>query len=214
MGQKVNPHGFRVGVIKDWDSRWFFPDNYKGHLHEDLRIRKAIKSRFSHAGVARIEIERAARRVKITIHTARPGIIIGKKGSEIESLRQEMQKLSDKQAVINIEEVKRPDLNAQLVAENVAGQLMRRISFRRAMKKTMQSVMKAGALGVKIYCGGRLGGSEMARREWVREGRVPLHTLRADIDYGFAQAATKYGIIGVKVWVFRGEVFNKDAKSA
>lgn len=212
MGQKTHPLGFRLGVIRDWDSRWFFPTNYKTHLHEDLKIRGLIKKRFNHAGVSRTEIERAARRVKITIHTARPGIIIGKKGSEIETLRNELQTMTGKQVVLNIEEVKRADMCAQLVAENVAGQLMRRISFRRAMKKTLQSVMKAGALGCKIHCGGRLGGAEIARSEWAREGRVPLHTLRADIDYGFAEGSTKYGQIGVKVWIFRGEIFDKDTK--
>jgi small subunit ribosomal protein S3 len=212
MGQKTHPLGFRLGVIRDWDSRWFFPTGYKTHLHEDLKIRGLIKKRFNHAGVSRTEIERAARRVKITIHTARPGIIIGKKGSEIETLRNELQTMTGKQVVLNIEEVKRADMCAQLVAENVAGQLMRRISFRRAMKKTLQSVMKAGALGCKIHCGGRLGGAEIARSEWAREGRVPLHTLRADIDYGFAEGSTKYGQIGVKVWIFRGEIFDKDTK--
>ncbi|MBI5154971.1 30S ribosomal protein S3 [Candidatus Poribacteria bacterium] len=214
MGQKVNPHGFRLGVIKDWDSRWYFPKNYADYLHEDIRVRRAIKSRFVHAGVARIEIERAAKRLKVTIHTARPGIIIGKKGAEIETLRRDLDKMTGKQVLINIEEVKRPDLNAQLVAENVANQLLRRISFRRAMKRSVQSCLKSGALGAKIHCSGRLGGSEMARSEWVSEGRVPLHTLRADIDYGLAEAKTKYGIIGVKVWIFRGEVFDKESKRA
>ncbi len=211
MGQKVHPFGLRLGVIKDWHSRWYFPKDYANFLHEDLKLRKSIKDRFAHAGVAKVEIERAAKRIKVTIHTARPGIIIGKKGSEIEGLRRELETLTGKQIVVNIEEIKRPDLNAQLVAENVAGQLMRRISFRRAMKKTVQSIMKAGALGAKIHCSGRLGGAEMARSEWYREGRVPLHTLRADIDYGFAEAKTKYGIIGVKVWIFKGEVFAKES---
>ncbi|MDK2973237.1 MAG: small subunit ribosomal protein [Candidatus Sumerlaeota bacterium] len=214
MGQKVHPVGFRLGVIRDWDSRWFFPTNYADYLHEDLNIRRSIKKRFQHAGIAKIEIERATTRIKVIIHTARPGIIIGKKGSEIEGLRKDLEALSKKNVIINIEEVKRPDLSAQLVAENVSGQLMRRIGFRRAMKKTMQACMKSGALGVKIHCGGRLGGSEMARQEWVRDGRVPLHTLRADIDYGFAEAATKFGVIGVKVWIFRGEVFDKKKKAA
>lgn len=210
MGQKVHPTGFRVGVIRNWDSRWYFPKQYDVHLHEDLRIRNLIKTKFEHAGVARIEIERAAKRVKITIHTARPGIIIGKKGGEIETLRKELEILSQKQIVVNIEEIKRPELSAQLVAENVKGQLLRRISFRRAMKRTVQGSLKAGALGCKLSCSGRLGGAEMARYEWYREGRVPLHTLRANIDYGFAEAETKYGIIGVKAWVFLGEVFTKD----
>ncbi|MDX1971515.1 MAG: 30S ribosomal protein S3 [Candidatus Sumerlaeia bacterium] len=210
MGQKVHPTGFRVGVIRNWDSRWYFPKQYDVHLHEDLRIRNLIKTKFEHAGIARVEIERAAKRVKITIHTARPGIIIGKKGAEIETLRKELEILSQKQILVNIEEIKRPELSAQLVAENVTGQLMRRISFRRAMKRTVQASLKAGALGCKLSCSGRLGGAEMARYEWYREGRVPLHTLRANIDYGFAEAETKYGIIGVKAWVFLGEVFSKD----
>jgi small subunit ribosomal protein S3 len=209
LGQKVHPYGFRLGVIKDWHSRWYFPKGYAQTLHEDLGIRKSIKKRFNHAGVAKIEIERAARRVKVTIHTARPGIVIGKKGAEIETLRKELETLTKKQIIINIEEIKRPDLSAQLVAENVAGQLVRRIGFRRAMKKTVQGVMKNGALGCKINCSGRLNNADMARTEWVREGRVPLHTLRADIDFGFAEANTKYGIIGVKVWIFRGEVLSK-----
>lgn len=212
MGQKVHPTGFRVGVIKDWDSRWYFPKAYDVHLQEDLRIRELIKSKFEHAGVARTEIERAAKRIKITIHTARPGIVIGKKGAEIEALRKELEILSGKQIVVNIDEIKRPELSAQLVAENVSGQLMRRISFRRAMKRTVQSTLKAGALGCKVACAGRLGGAEMARREWYREGQVPLHTIRANIDYGFAEAKTKYGIIGVKTWIFKGEVFKTNTE--
>jgi len=212
LGQKVNPIGFRLGVIKDWQSRWYFPQGYADFLHEDIKVREMIKNRFAHAGVAKIDIERAEKKIKVTISTARPGIIIGKKGSEIESLRRDLEKLTGKSIIINIDEIKRPDLNAQLVAENVAGQLMRRISFRRAMKRTVQGCLKAGALGAKISCSGRLGGAEMARYEWTREGRVPLHTLRADIDYGFAEAKTKYGQIGVKVWIFRGEVFNTSNK--
>ncbi|HMZ51561.1 MAG TPA: 30S ribosomal protein S3 [Candidatus Sumerlaeota bacterium] len=214
MGQKIHPYGLRLGIIRDWQSRSFIPRNYKETLHEDLKIRKMIKGEFNHAGVAAIEIERATKRAKVTIHTSRPGIVIGKKGESIERLRKTLEKMTDKQIVINIEEVKRPDLSAQLVAENVAGQLLRRIGFRRAMKKTVQSCMKAGALGVKIQCSGRLGGAEMSRMEKYREGRVPLHTLRADIDYGLAEANTKYGIIGVKAWVFRGEVFDKTKKAA
>ncbi len=211
MGQKVHPYGFRLGVIKDWLSRSYPRAAYKELLHEDLAIRKVIKTKFSHANIAMVEIERATKRAKVIIHTARPGIVIGKKGESIELLRKELEKMTGKQIVINIEEIKRPDLTAQLVAENIAGQLLRRISFRRAMKKTVQSCMKAGALGIKIQCSGRLGGAEMSRTEWYREGRVPLHTLRADIDYGFAEAKTKYGIIGVKTWIFRGEVFEKPA---
>lgn len=215
MGQKVHPNAFRLGVIRDWESRWFATrKDYPRLLHEDIRLRKQILKRFSHAGLARVEIEQASNRAKITIHTARPGIIIGKKGVEIESLRQDLERLTGKQILINIEEVKRPELSAQLVAENVAGQLIRRIGFRRAMKRTVQSCMKAGALGVKIRCAGRLGGAEMARQEWHREGRVPLHTLRADIDYGTAEAKTKYGQIGIKVWIFRGEIFDKGGSKA
>lgn len=210
MGQKVHPYGLRLGIIKDWQSRSYFPRNYKELLSEDLAIRKSIKNQFGHAGVASVEIERATKRAKVTIHTARPGIVIGKKGESIERLRKDLEDTTGKQIVLNIEEIKRPDLNAQLVAENVSGQLLRRIGFRRAMKRTVQGCMKSGALGVKIQCSGRLGGAEMSRTEWYREGRVPLHTLRADIDYGFAEAKTKYGIIGVKVWIFRGEVFKSD----
>lgn len=209
MGQKIHPYGFRLGVIKDWQSRAFDRRNYREILHEDLAIRKMVKAEFELAGIAGIEIERATKRAKVTIHTARPGIVIGRKGESIEKLRKKLEDMTKKQIVVIIEEVKRPDLNAQLVAENVAGQLKRRISFRRAMKRTVQACMKAGALGVKIQCSGRLGGAEMSRCEWYREGRVPLHTLRADIDYGLAEAKTKYGIIGVKAWVFRGEVFSK-----
>lgn len=208
MGQKVHPIAFRLGVIKQWESRWYFDKNtYKENLHEDLALRKEIKQRFYHAGISRIDIERATTRCKITIHTARPGIIIGRKGSEIEGLRRMLEGRTGKQVIINIEEIKKPDTVAQLVAENIASQLMRRIGFRRAMKKTVLASIKAGAQGIKIKCGGRLGGAEIARSEWYREGRVPLHTIRADIDYGFAEAKTKFGIIGVKVWIFKGEVF-------
>ena len=208
MGQKVHPIALRLGVIKQWESRWYFDKKtYKENLHEDLALRKEIKQRFFHAGIARIDIERATTRCKITIHTARPGIIIGRKGAEIESLRRMLETRTGKQVIINIEEIKKPDTVAQLVAENIASQLMRRIGFRRAMKKTVLASIKAGALGIKIKCGGRLGGAEIARSEWYREGRVPLHTIRADIDYGTAEAKTKYGIIGIKVWIFKGEVF-------
>jgi small subunit ribosomal protein S3 len=209
MGQKVHPVGFRLGVIKQWESRWFANSKeYPQLLHEDLAIRGEIKKRFYHAGISRIDIERASNRAKITIHTARPGIIIGRKGQEIESLRKSLEKSTGKQVIVNIEEIKKADTYAQLVAENVASQLMRRIGFRRAMKKTVLASIKAGAQGIKILCAGRLAGAEMARSEWYREGRVPLHTLRADIDYGQAEARTKYGIIGIKVWIFRGEVFD------
>lgn len=210
MGQKVNPIAFRLGVIKTWDSRWFSKGDFGNLVHEDFMIRKLIEKKFDHAGISRIEIERAANRAKITIHTARPGIIIGRKGGEIENLRKELESKTGKQIAINIEEVKRPDLNAILVGKSVAAQLLRRISFRRAMKKTVLQSIKSGALGIKISCAGRLGGAEMARSEWYREGRVPLHTIRADIDYGLAEARTKYGIIGIKVWIFKGEVFKKE----
>jgi len=209
VGQKVHPNSFRLGIIRDWESRWFAKRDFGKLLHEDVRMRREILKRFNHAGIAKVEIEQASNRAKITIHTARPGIIIGKKGVEIEALRQVLMQMTGKQILINIEEVKRPDLSAQLVAENVANQLIRRIGFRRAMKRTVQACIKSGALGVRIKCGGRLGGSEMARQEQYREGRVPLHTLRADIDYGLAEAKTKYGQIGIKVWVFRGEVFER-----
>lgn len=209
MGQKVHPYGLRLGIIKDWQSRSYFPRDYKELLKEDLAIRKLVKAEFAHAGIASVEIERATKRAKVIVHTARPGIVIGRKGESIEKLRARLEAMTGKSIVVNIEEVKRPDTNAQLVAENVAGQLLRRIGFRRAMKKTVQSSMKAGALGIKIQCAGRLGGADMSRTEWYREGRVPLSTLRADIDYGFAEAKTKMGMIGVRVWIFKGEVFDK-----
>lgn len=212
MGQKVHPTSFRLGVIKDWESRWFSQRDYASLLHEDLFIRKEIKSRFYHAGIAKIDIERASNRAKITIHTARPGIIIGRKGIEIENLRRDLEKKTNKKILINIEEVKKTELVAQLVADNVSAQLLRRIGFRRVMKRAVQASMRSGALGIRINCAGRLAGSEMARAEWYREGRVPLHTLRADIDYGLTEAKTKYGMIGVKVWIFRGEVFKKEQK--
>jgi small subunit ribosomal protein S3 len=208
MGQKVHPISFRLGVIKQWESRWFAaPNEYPALLHEDLQVRQEIKRRFFHAGIARVDIERASNRAKITIHTARPGIIIGRKGQEIEQLRKHLEKKTKRQIIINIEEIKKADLCAQLVAENVASQLIRRIGFRRAMKKTVLASIKAGAQGIKIRCSGRLAGAEIARAEWYREGRVPLHTIRADIDYGLAEARTKYGLIGIKVWIFKGEVF-------
>jgi small subunit ribosomal protein S3 len=210
MGQKVNPTSFRLGIIRPWESRWFADRrNFHKLLSEDLKIREHIKKRFQQAGVARVDIERAQDRAKITIHTARPGIIIGRQGAEIERLKADLQNMTGKQINLLIEEIKKPDLVAQLVAENVAGQLMRRIGFRRAMKKTVLACIKAGAQGVKIRCSGRLGGAEIARSEQYREGRVPLHTLRADIDYGFAEAHTKYGVIGIKTWLFRGEVFEQ-----
>jgi small subunit ribosomal protein S3 len=209
VGQKTHPTGFRLGIIKTWSSRWYAEKDFSRYLHEDLRIRKYIKGKLYHAGIARIDIERAANKSRINIFTARPGIIIGKKGSEIEKLKGELQRMTDKEVYINISEVQRPETDSQLIAENVCMQLERRVAFRRAMKKAVTSTLKCGALGIKITCAGRLGGAEMARTEWYREGRVPLHTLRADIDYGFAEAKTTYGIIGVKVWVFHGETLTR-----
>jgi len=213
VGQKVNPIGLRLGIIKDWESHWFAKNNYAELLHEDIKIRDEIKKKFHHAGIARVEIDRAADRAKITIHTARPGIIIGRKGAEIETLRKNLESMTKKRIFININEIRKPDLVAQLVAENVAAQLLRRISFRRALKKAIQATMKAGGHGIRINCKGRLAGAEMSRMEWFREGRVPLHTLRADIDYGLAVAHTKYGAIGVKVWIFMGEIFAKKTET-
>jgi small subunit ribosomal protein S3 len=206
LGQKVHPYGLRLGIIKDWRSRWYSEREYAGNLQEDLRIRFFVKSRLTHAGVSAVEIERKSSRVHVIIHTARPGIVIGKKGAEIESLKKDLQKFAKKEVSITIQEIRRPETDAQLTAENVAMQLERRVAFRRAMKKTVLSSMKLGAKGIKIHVAGRLGGAEMARSEWYREGRVPLHTLRADIDYGFAEAKTTYGKIGVKVWIYKGEV--------
>jgi len=206
LGQKVNPIGFRLGVIKTWDSKWYAEADYAKNLHEDLKIRKFLKKRLYSAGISKIEIERAANKTKINIHAARPGLIIGKKGAEVELLKKDLAAITAKEVFININEVRKPELDAQLVAENVALQLERRIAFRRAMKKSVTSSLKFGAKGIRITCSGRLGGAEMSRTEWYREGRVPLHTLRADIDYGFAEAKTTYGIIGVKVLIFKGEV--------
>ncbi len=207
MGQKINPHGLRLGVIKDWDAKWF-PEKGKmaDYLHEDLEIRKHIKNNMYNAGISRIVIQRAAQRIKLDIHTARPGMVIGRGGAEVDKLRGDLEKLTGKKVVVNVEEVKSPDLNAQLVAENVAAQLERRVSFRRAMKQSLNRAMRLGAEGFRIRCGGRLGGAEMARVEGYSKGNVPLHTLRADIDYGFAEARTTYGSIGVKVWINKGEI--------
>jgi small subunit ribosomal protein S3 len=210
MGQKVHPKGFRLGVIEQWDSKWFARREYAQLLHEDLRVRKFLKERLYHAGISKVEIERAANKAKINIYTARPGIVIGKKGAEIEKLKSELARLSKRESFINIHEVRRPDVDAQLVAENVALQLERRVAFRRAMKEAVGRAMRMGAQGVKIQCAGRLGGAEIARTEWYREGRVPLHTLRADINYGMAEAKTTYGLIGIKAWIFRGEVLTKE----
>jgi len=209
MGQKTHPKLFRIGIIDTWDSKWYAQHDYARLLHEDLKIKKFLKTRLYHAGISKIEIERAANKAKINIYTARPGIVIGKKGAEIEKLKQEISRLSDREAYINIIEVRRPDLDAQLVGENVALQLERRVAFRRAMKESVSRALRMGAEGVKIQCAGRLGGTEIARTEWYREGRVPLHTLRADISYGFAEAKTTYGVIGVKVWIMRGEVLTE-----
>ena len=206
MGQKVNPIGLRLGGIKTWGSQWFSEKNYCELLHEDIKIRKYLKEKLYHAGISKIEIERAANKAKVNIHAARPGIIIGKKGSEIEKLKKDLEGVTSSEVIINILEVRKPEIDAQLVAENVAQQLERRVAFRRAMKKCVTAAMKFGAKGIRVNCGGRLGGAEMARSEWYREGRVPLHTLRADIDCGFTEAHTAYGLIGVKVLIFHGEV--------
>jgi small subunit ribosomal protein S3 len=206
LGQKINPIGFRLGVTKTWDSKWYAEADYAKLLHEDLAIRKFLKKRLYSSGVSKIEIERAANKCKINIFTARPGLIIGKKGSEVETIKKELAQISSKEIFITINEVRKPELDAQLVAENVALQLERRIAFRRAMKKSVTSTLKFGAKGIRITCSGRLGGAEMSRTEWYREGRVPLHTLRADIDYGFAEAKTTYGLIGIKVLIFKGEI--------
>ena len=214
MGQKVHPIGLRLGIIKTWDSRWFSQKNYAALLHEDIKIRKIVKERLMHAGVAKVEIERAGQKAKINIHTARPGIIIGKKGAEVDKLKKDLEAMTGKQMYINIQEIRRPELDAQLVSENIALQLERRIAFRRAMKKAVTSALRLGAQGVKIMCAGRLAGSEIARTEWYREGRVPLHTLRADIQYGFFEAKTTMGQIGVKVWIYRGDVLQQPTTAA
>ena len=209
MGQKVHPIGFRVGITRGWNSQWFAKHNFGDLLLDDLRIRKFVKERLSHAGVSNVEIERASERARINIWTARPGIIIGKRGAEVDRLKADLQELTGGQVNVNIKEVRKAEMDAQLVAENIAMQLERRIAFRRAMKKAVNSALRFGAKGVKIQCSGRLGGAEIARTEWYREGRVPLQTLRADIDYGFAEGKTTYGIIGVKVWIFRGEMIRQ-----
>ncbi len=213
MGQKVNPIGLRLGINRTWDSRWYTKRGYEQQLHEDLNIRKYIEKKLKHTGISKVQIERAAEKVRVNIHSARPGIIIGKKGLEVDRLKKDLQKLTDKQVFINIVEVRRAEVDAKLVAENIALQLERRVSFRRAMKRSVTSAMRLGSLGVRVACAGRLGGAEMARREWYREGRVPLHTLRANIDYGVAEALTTYGCIGVKVWIFKGEVLGKGRKA-
>ena len=217
MGQKVNPHGLRVGVIKDWDSKWYADADFADFLVEDYEIRKFLKKKLYSAGVSKIEIERASDRVKVIIYTAKPGVIIGKGGAEFEVTKKELAKLTDKKVLIDIKEIKRPDREAQLVAENIAQQLENRVSFRRAMKSCMGRTMKAGAMGIKAACSGRLGGADIARTEFYSEGTIPLQTLRADIDYGFAEADTTYGKVGVKVWIYKGEVLparNNEAKAA
>ena len=206
MGQKVNPHGLRVGVIKDWESKWYAEDNFSDFLVEDYNIRKFLKKKLYNAGISKIEIERQSDRVKVIIYTAKPGVVIGKGGAEIEVTKAELAKLTDKKVLVDIKEIKRPDKEAQLVAENIANQLENRVSFRRAMKSCMRNTMKSGALGIKTMCSGRLGGADMARSEFYSEGTIPLQTLRADIDYGFAEADTTYGKVGVKVWIYKGEV--------
>ncbi|HEX9464122.1 MAG TPA: 30S ribosomal protein S3 [Alphaproteobacteria bacterium] len=211
MGQKVNPIGLRLGINRTWDSRWFATDEYSKLLHEDLQLRRYLSDRLQQAGVSRVVIERPAKKARITIHTARPGVVIGKKGADIEKLRSELARLTNSTEVnLNIVEIRKPEIDAKLVAENIAQQLERRVAFRRAMKRAVQSAMRLGAQGIRINCSGRLGGAEIARVEWYREGRVPLHTLRADIDYGTATAKTTYGTCGVKVWVFKGEIMAHD----
>ena len=210
MGHKVNPVGFRLGINRTWDSRWFAEAKYGELLHEDIRLRTFLFDRLSQAGVSRVVIERPAKRARVTIHSARPGVVIGKKGADIEKLRQELSHMTGNDVTLNIVEIRKPELDAKLVAENIAQQLERRVAFRRAMKRSVQSAMRLGAQGIRINCGGRLGGAEIARMEWYREGRVPLHTLRADVDYSTATAQTTYGACGVKVWVFKGEVLAHD----
>jgi small subunit ribosomal protein S3 len=209
MGQKTHPVGFRLGIIKTWSSKWYEEKNYAKWLHEDLKLKGFIKKKLSHAGVSYIDVERAANKCKINIYTARPGIVIGKRGAGVEQLKKDIQRLTDNEVFLNIVEVRKAETNAQLVAENIATQLERRIAFRRAMKKAVQTAMKFGAKGIRVASAGRLGGSEMSRSEWYREGRVPLHTLRADIEYGFTEARTTHGAIGVKCWIFHGEVLPK-----
>ncbi|MSP82790.1 MAG: 30S ribosomal protein S3 [Alphaproteobacteria bacterium] len=210
MGQKVNPIGLRLGINRTWDSRWFASKDYARLLHEDLRLREFLHKRLAQAGVARVVIERPAKRARITIHSARPGVVIGKRGADIEKLKADLNKMTGAEVTLNIVEIRKPEVDAQLVAENIAQQLERRIAFRRAMKRAVQSAMRLGAQGIRISCGGRLAGAEIARTEWYREGRVPLHTLRADVDFGRATAATAYGACGVKVWVYKGDILAHD----
>jgi len=209
LGHKVHPTGYRLGVIKTWSSKWYADKEYAEFLHEDLKLRKVVKEKLFHAGVSKIDVDRAGNKIKGNIHTARPGIIIGKRGAEVDKLKKDLEVLTGRQVYINIMEIRKPEMDAQLVAENIALQLERRIAFRRAMKKAVTSALRFGAHGVKVSCGGRLAGAEIARSEWYREGQVPLHTLRADIDYGTAVARTTYGVIGVKVWIYKGEVLEE-----
>ncbi|MFZ0482809.1 MAG: 30S ribosomal protein S3 [Desulfobacterales bacterium] len=210
MGQKVNPIGLRLGIVKTWESRWYAGKKYADYILEDYNIRKFLKKRLYHAGISKIEIERSSKRVRLRVFTSRPGIVIGKKGAEIAILKKELEKIVSHEVIIDIQEVRKPELDAQLVAENIALQIVRRVAFRRAMKRGISSAMRFGAEGIKVICSGRLGGAEMARTEQYREGRIPLHTLRADIDYGFVEARTTYGIIGIKVFIFKGEILEKD----
>lgn len=214
MGQKVNPHGIRLGIVKDWDAKWYAGKDFAANLHEDIKIRNELKKQLQAAGVPRIETERTKNRLKLTIHTAKPGMVIGRGGSGIEQIKESLKKLTDKKVDINIAEIKQPDMDATLVAENIASSLERRIAFRRAMKQAVGRTMRLGAKGIKVAVGGRLGGAEIARKEFYREGSIPLHTLRADIDYGTAEAHTTYGRIGVKVWIFKGEVLPEKKQSA
>lgn len=214
MGQKTHPYGFRLVYNKTWHSRWYGEAQYAKTLHEDLKLRKELKARLGHAGVSEIDIERAADRLRVTIYTSRPGIIIGRKGAEVDKLRDDLMKQMGREVHINIQEIQRPELDAQLVAESIAGQLERRVSFRRAMKKSMESAFRFGAKGFKVMVAGRLGGNEIARTEWYQEGRLPLHTLKADIDYGFAEARTTYGVIGCKVWVYKGDLLKEKGRRA
>jgi len=214
VGQKTHPFGFRLGVIRTWSSKWYEEKNYAKWLHQDLAIKRFLKKKLANAAVASIEVERAANKAKVKVFTARPGMVIGKGGAGIDGLRRDVQKLTDNDVFIDVVDVRRAELNAQLVAENIATQLERRVAFRRAMKKAVQTAMKFGAKGIRVQSAGRLGGAEMSRREWYREGRVPLHTLRADIDYGFAEARTTYGAIGIKVWIYKGEVLARRERRA
>jgi small subunit ribosomal protein S3 len=213
LGQKVHPYGFRVGITKDWKSRWYANRDYAKLLQEDLKIKEFVKSKMFHAGIADVEIERKAKKIIVQVRTSRPALVIGKKGIEIEALKKDLQKLTDKEIAVTIHEVRRPELSSILVAENVAMQILRRVAYRRALKKAVLNTMKYGAKGIKINVAGRLAGAEIARSEWYREGRVPLHTIRADIDYGFAESKTTYGVVGVKVWIYKGDIFEKEEEN-